>query len=74
MYTVVISKDCVSCGDCVDTCLFDILTLDDGMVIVQKEACVGCQMCAEVCPTDAIVVSADMTTMEEQDAKVLIDG
>ena len=74
MYTVFIGEDCVSCGDCVETCLFDILTLDDGVVIVQKDACVGCQMCAEVCPTDAIVVSADVAIMEEQDAAILIDG
>jgi dihydropyrimidine dehydrogenase (NAD+) subunit PreA len=48
---------CTGCGQCVDVCWYDALSLQDGLA-VKSEACVGCGYCFHVCPTGALEVPA----------------
>ncbi len=56
------SDDCTSCGDCVDLCPFDAISMDDTAIIEEKK-CLGCGVCASHCPADAI--SLKQTRPEE---------
>jgi len=50
------SDDCIACGECVDHCMLDALSLDDeeGRPIVDPEKCIGCGVCAIACPEEAL--------------------
>ena len=50
-------SDCVSCGKCLDFCLFGAFERRDGRVlVVAPEQCKpGCPACARVCPAGAIM-------------------
>lgn len=46
---------CLGGGDCVDSCPFDALIMnDDGIPEVIDELCTGCGLCAKACPRDVI--------------------
>jgi ferredoxin len=40
---------CIGCGDCIDLCQFDALSLHDGVVVVAEARCMGCGVCASHC-------------------------
>jgi ferredoxin len=44
---------CLSCGDCIEYCQFDALTLDE-FAQVDSMRCVGCGVCVPVCPENAL--------------------
>lgn len=45
---------CISCGDCVATCLAGALTLSvEGLVLFDPVKCVGCDTCIHTCTHDA---------------------
>jgi len=44
---------CLVCGDCLEYCQFDALTLND-MIHVSRVKCVGCGVCVPTCPEDAL--------------------
>jgi ferredoxin len=44
---------CASCGDCLGSCQFHALALDE-VVQVDAVRCVGCGVCVPVCPQDAL--------------------
>jgi ferredoxin len=46
---------CAACGNCVETCPFDALTLDS-MACVDVERCMGCGVCVDQCPAGAITL------------------
>jgi formate hydrogenlyase subunit 6/NADH:ubiquinone oxidoreductase subunit I len=50
------NDDCVGCGECVDRCMLDALSLDEdeGRPIVDPEKCIGCGVCAVGCPEEAL--------------------
>ena len=42
---------CVFQYDCVRSCKFDAMQIDDnGMIIINKEKCTGCGLCFQMCP------------------------
>jgi ferredoxin len=48
---------CTGCGDCLEPCLFDALSLDrEGLAAVDAERCQGCGICRRVCPVDALTL------------------
>ena len=50
------NDDCVQCGECVDRCMLDALSLDDDAErpIVDPEKCIGCGVCVVGCPEEAL--------------------
>jgi ferredoxin len=50
------SDECIACGTCVDRCMFDAISLEDGEEIVRidEDKCMGCGVCTVTCPTEAL--------------------
>ena len=46
-------ETCIGCGNCIDKCQFNALTLDD-KAIIDPVKCYGCGNCATNCPENAI--------------------
>jgi DNA-directed RNA polymerase subunit D len=52
-----ITKDCVVCEECINTCPRDILKLSKGKVkVINDKECILCNACTDVCEYDAIKV------------------
>lgn len=48
---------CTGCGDCLDRCYFDAMSLEEkGNALVNAEYCMGCGLCQVVCPEGAIAL------------------
>lgn len=48
---------CNGCGDCLDACLFGVITLAHGKaLIVRPDRCESEGACAEVCPLLAVIM------------------
>lgn len=47
---------CLGCGDCVNSCIFDALKMDEttGLPVVDYDKCVGCAKCVKACPRNII--------------------
>lgn len=50
----VIKDACISCGACVPECPVDVITLGDGIYVIDEDGCIDCGACVNVCPVDAI--------------------
>ncbi len=49
------SYGCIGFGDCVESCPFDAMYMNDnGLPVVIDEKCTGCGNCVEACPRDLI--------------------
>ena len=48
--------ECTGCGECVEICPVDALTMDNDYPTVDEEWCIGCGVCATVCPTDSVKI------------------
>lgn len=60
---------CAACGNCVETCPFDALTLND-VANVDVECCMGCGVCLGQCPAGAI----SLTRMQSKGAPLEIEA
>ncbi len=45
---------CIGCGDCIERCQFDALSVPVDLCQVDEVRCVGCGACAIICPADAL--------------------
>ncbi|HNQ62931.1 MAG TPA: 4Fe-4S binding protein [Syntrophorhabdaceae bacterium] len=46
---------CDGCGECIDTCPYDVFSLEKGKIIVMNpEDCIECLSCIEQCAEKAI--------------------
>jgi UDP-glucose 4-epimerase len=54
--SVEVTDDCVGCGTCVEYCVFDAITIEDG-VSVHNGQCRGCGRCETNCPQGAVKIS-----------------
>jgi len=54
-FIVVADKEtCSGCGDCLDRCQMEALSLVDDLVAVDEKICFGCGNCVSVCPTESL--------------------
>ena len=53
--TVDVEK-CTGCGECVDVCPVEAITLEDEKAVIDQENCTDCAVCVAECPTEAISV------------------
>ncbi|MBN1381665.1 MAG: 4Fe-4S dicluster domain-containing protein [Deltaproteobacteria bacterium] len=49
-------EDCLGCGECVDRCVLDALSIDDetDQVVVDPDKCIGCGVCTFACPQETL--------------------
>jgi NAD-dependent dihydropyrimidine dehydrogenase PreA subunit len=52
---VVITDECVSCGDCKDVCPVNAISEGDGKHEVDEDACLDYGACVGTCPHEAIL-------------------
>ena len=56
--SVEVSENCVGCGTCVEYCVFEAITVEDG-VAVHSDRCRACGRCVTNCPQNAVEISID---------------
>lgn len=49
-------EDCMGCGDCLERCQMDALSMDGDIVVLDADRCIGCGLCISVCPTTALIM------------------
>jgi ferredoxin len=49
---------CAGCGDCLERCQFDAISLPDGYAVVDAIRCLGCGQCVSICSTEAMSLQA----------------
>ncbi|WP_094228206.1 4Fe-4S binding protein [Methanolobus psychrotolerans] len=55
MVAIINRELCTGCGQCVETCPVEAISLDnEDIAIVDSELCVDCGQCVDVCPVEAI--------------------
>ncbi len=47
---------CLGFGSCYGVCVFDAITMVDGLPIINAEKCVGCGACKNTCPRSIITI------------------
>jgi len=64
-------KKCVGCGDCIQHCAQNAISLIEKKAIINKDKCVGCGECILICPNSAITVqwSRDIPTFQKKMAE-----
>jgi len=52
----IVDKDlCTGCGQCVDSCPVEAISMNDNdIAVVNPDTCVDCGDCVDICPVDAI--------------------
>jgi len=53
-YEIVDEDQCTGCEACLERCLFDAMTMVDGICEVNRMNCYGCGLCISSCATDAL--------------------
>jgi len=51
---VVDEERCVGCGECVERCHIDAISLDDSVIEINYDRCIGCGVCVPSCPEEAL--------------------
>ena len=58
-------EDCDGCGDCVSSCPEKALSVENGIIHLDRGACSLCGKCFSACPTDALGIFGRWYTVEE---------
>lgn len=68
-YLAQVNEECIGCGDCVDACQFNAITLDEGSdtAVVSEIKCMGCGVCEGVCTNEAIGLKRDPSKGDPMD-------
>jgi ferredoxin len=54
-YVEVDEDECLACGDCLERCQMDAITLD-AVAVIDLERCIGCGLCVTRCPNESMVL------------------
>ena len=54
MPAVVDPEKCEGCGDCIESCPSEAISMVEEKAQVKVEDCVDCEACVDECPTEAI--------------------
>ncbi len=60
-YLAKINEECIGCGDCVDACQFQAISMDkdNEIAVINEIKCMGCGVCENKCSTQAITLNRD---------------
>jgi NAD-dependent dihydropyrimidine dehydrogenase PreA subunit len=50
------TETCSGCGDCIDRCQMEALSLVDEVISINENMCFGCGNCVPVCPTESLTM------------------
>jgi ferredoxin len=50
---------CDGCGNCVDACPTESISLVEGKASVDPDDCIDCWSCIDACPNDAIEIAEE---------------
>ena len=55
-FVAAVSEECIACGNCVDRCMFDAISLgeDDDVAQVDESKCMGCGVCTVTCSSESL--------------------
>jgi heterodisulfide reductase subunit A-like polyferredoxin len=56
MAAVVDLAKCNACGECIQSCPLDAITMQDSHAVIDPETCGDCGACVDACPNQAISV------------------
>lgn len=57
-------EPCISCGDCVEICPMEALTIRNNEIHFESIRCIGCGLCMSVCPTGALKIVEKSQAMQ----------
>lgn len=56
--SITVTEACQGCGTCVETCIFQAITIQNGKAI-HSDKCRGCGRCVRACPQQAVSLSLE---------------
>ena len=62
---------CTGCGQCVDICPVDAITMEGDFPAVDREWCIGCGLCLKPCPTSAAILERKTPEIPPKDFEEL---
>ena len=48
------AEKCNGCGECVESCPLDSISVQNGTATVDQDTCADCGACVDTCPNEAI--------------------
>jgi len=54
MTAMVDAEKCNVCGECIESCPLDAITMGEKAAVVDEETCGDCGACVDACPNEAI--------------------
>ena len=58
-YEVAVDPDkCTACGECVEHCQMDAVSLEGDAPQLDLDRCIGCGVCVHLCPSDAMTLNS----------------
>lgn len=64
---------CEACGNCVDVCPFEALSLTDDHVLMDWEKCMGCGVCIDKCPNKGLSLVRDEKKGVPMEVELLVN-
>ena len=73
-YLAHVGDYCNGCGECVDTCHFKAISIDENeqKAVVDSAKCMGCGVCEDICSIGAITLERDLSKGEPLDIEELM--
>lgn len=57
-------EDCTGCGDCIEKCPVEAISMIDEKADIDMEKCIRCAICHNICPEEAVRHDSEMVPVE----------